>query len=113
MEWIRRILRRRQGEEFAEAALVLPILILTILSMILLILYFYSCLNTQTALHNNLMRETAESSAIFHICTESDSVSSQMEGITDILMEKRITGRMYALNFAEIVRAGELIEVDW
>ena len=34
-----------------EASIVLPILILTILSLILLILYYYACLNCQVELH--------------------------------------------------------------
>ena len=34
----------KRGEEIVEAAMVLPILILTILSLILLIVYYFSCL---------------------------------------------------------------------
>lgn len=112
MRFSSRLIRSRRGDEFVEAALVLPVLILAVLSMIMLILYFYLCLNTQTGLHENLMEKTAESKAVFWICTESDSVSSQMDGITHAVLKKNITGRMYVLDYAEIIRAGELIASD-
>lgn len=76
MRYLARLIHSRQGDEFIEAALVLPTLILTVLSMILLIMHFYLCLDTQIQVHGNLMKEVSESKALFRICTETDSVLS-------------------------------------
>lgn len=48
--WLHKCRSNKKGEEMVEASIVLPILILTILSLILLILYYYACLNCQVEL---------------------------------------------------------------
>lgn len=106
------MLRNKRGEEFVETAMVLPVLILTILSMILLILYFYLCLSTQTEVHRDLITEAAESGAAFRIIEKGAGASSEVGGILDMIMEKRIEGRMYVLNHGRILRAGEFIGLD-
>lgn len=105
-------MKNKRGEETVEAALVLPILILTILSLILLVLYYYSCLNCQTELHAELLAQEQECKAVFRMIKERDAVSSQMDGMVSMLMHKEISGRIYAVSPADMIRAGELIGLE-
>ena len=57
----------KRGDEIVEAAMVLPILILTILSLILLIVYYFACLNVQVDLHRQMVQDAMHSLSLIHI----------------------------------------------
>lgn len=105
-------MKSKRGEEMVEAALVLPLLILTILSLILLILYYHTALQSQTELHSRLLAEAAESKAVYKRIEDSKRVSSEMGGIVSMVMKKEIDSSIYVLRPAAILRTGELIGLD-
>lgn len=100
------------GTDLVEAAIVLPVLILVILSLILLMVYFYHCLTSQTALHAELLTKSAQSDAVFKTLEQSRQVSEKLGGLSAVLMETCIKARCYVFAPAAILRTGELIGID-
>ena len=101
---------KKRGEEIVEAVMVLPILILTILSLILLIVYYFSCLNTQVSLHKQLIQDAMYSKAIFEIENKTEETSSEIGGVVSMVMSKKLAGRIYRINEADLIRAGEMMQ---
>lgn len=104
--------RNKRGEEMVEASIVLPVLILTILSLILLILYYYACLNCQVELHGELISDTENRKAVFKVVEKRETVSSEIGGVISMIMQKEITASAYAIGPADMIRAGELIGLE-
>ena len=52
-----RLFRSRRGEETVEAAIVLPLFILTVLSLIMLMLFFYLSLGVRVNVHKDLIEK--------------------------------------------------------
>ena len=90
--------------------MVLPILILTILSLILLIVYYFACLDTQVNLHRQLVEDAMDSKAVFDIQNKTEETSSEIGGVISMIMSKKIEGRIYLINEADIIRAGEMMQ---
>lgn len=104
-------MRNRRGDEFVEAAMVLPVLILTILSMILLMLFFFSCLQDQTDMHRSMLARSAGSEKTFQVCRDSVRTSRHAGGIVDMLLRRDTAGRLYIIDEADFIRAGDLLEL--
>lgn len=102
----------KRGEEMVEAAIVLPILILIILSLIMLIMYYFSCLENQIKVHDSLLAETQAGDAFFRRREESYSTSSKMRGLISILMRKDGTASIYEMHPGDILRAGQLAGLE-
>ncbi|MFC2662982.1 MAG: hypothetical protein ACFNYI_07560 [Eubacterium sp.] len=93
----------KRGEEIVEAAIVLPLVILAILSMILLLVYFYSCLQTQIDVHHVLLDRQEHCQKMYQV----GSTQKSMRGITKVVMHKESQGRYYLIRPAEIILIGE------
>lgn len=104
-------MRNRRGDEFVEAAMVLPVLILTILSMILLMLFFFSCMQDQTDMHCRMLAHGAESGRTFQIYRDSVRTSRHAGGIVDMLLRRNTDGRLYIIDEADFIRAGDLLDL--
>lgn len=102
----------KRGDEFVEAAMVLPLLILTVLSLILLLIFFFSCLEGQVNMHKNLLRENEESVKVFDLAKNELETSSEIGGLAEVMMHKKVTGRIYRINAADVIRAGEMLGFD-
>ncbi len=100
----------KRGDEIVEAAMVLPILILTILSLILLIVYYFACLNVQVDLHRQMVRDAMHSEPVFEIKNKKEETSSEIGGVISMIMSKQINGKIYMINEADIIRAGEMMQ---
>lgn len=107
------VMGNRRGSEMIEAAAVLPLLILLILSLILLIVYYYACISCQVNLHQALLEEAAESRAVYKKLEESEAVSKPLRGASSVIMGKEISGRIYAMRPAQIIRLGEAAGIDF
>ncbi|MGN0659304.1 MAG: hypothetical protein ACI4LA_06825 [Emergencia sp.] len=103
------MMSNRRGDEFVEAAMVLPVLLLTILSLIMLMIYYYSCLQAQTQMHGQMLEEMLRSEAVFDIIKNKTETSSKMGGITGIILNRNLEGRLYVISEADIIRAGGLL----
>ena len=104
-------MKNKRGDEFVEAAMVLPVLILTILSMILLMLFFFSCLQAQTDMHREMLAYSANSEKTFQIHRQNTETSRHAGGIVDMLLHKAVDGRLYIINEADFIRAGDLLDL--
>lgn len=98
----------RRGDEYVEAGMVLPILLLTILSLIMLLIYFFSCLNAQTDMHRTLLKEQRQPVVIFDIKEKSTETSSKIGGAVSLIMHKEIKGRVYCIGEAGAIRLGAM-----
>lgn len=101
-------MRNRRGEEFVEAAIVLPLMILTILSMILIAVFLYSHEVRQSDTHVELMKEAAASKSVFAVKRKSVSTSKNIRGTYTSGESKSNTFRAYAMKQADAVRIGSL-----
>jgi len=106
------MIRNRRGDEIVEAAMVLPILILIILSMILLIVYFFSALCSQTDLHRQILTETAENDAAYAQIKKESETSSELKGAVNLHIGRKISAKGYVLHPADLLRAGEMIGIS-
>ena len=109
-DWLR--VKGKRGSDMVEAAMVLPVLILVILSLILLMIYDYHCVICQTDLHADLLAKAEKSLKIYDTLEENRQVCESMGGLSEILMKKRIAARCYVFAPAAILRAGELVGLD-
>ena len=92
-----------------EAAIVLPILILTVVSMILLLLFFHAVVQDRTDLQEEVRAQADKRQVVFTICRAEKITSSRMQGITAVLMRHREKSFCYALDPALAVRLGEAV----
>ena len=102
----------RRGDEIVEAAIVLPVMILTILSLILLTIYFFARLQTQCDVQRELIEEAmgAEDAGLYETYSLSKKTSSDMGGITRIFLASEYEEMILSVDEAEMIRLGELIE---
>ena len=103
------ILKSKKGSEFVEASMVLPILILCILSMILLMSYFYAGLRKQVSLHEKNIDAGISSSSIFKVVKMQDENDAVLKGLSRLTLNKEIYSRYYAFNEVKSIRLKEAI----
>ena len=94
----------KRGESTVEAAIVIPVVILLILSMIIMLIYFYEGLHVQAKMHERLSQKAMNSKVIFHVENESKEVSTIMKGIGRGILRKEISGKCYMLNPSDAIR---------
>lgn len=105
-----KILMSRRGEEFVEAAIVLPLMILTVLSMIMVAVFLYSHSLNQAKAHIDLMREADSSKSVFAVKRKSISTSGAIRGLYISDASKSGSFRAYAIRQADAIRIGALAE---
>lgn len=102
--------RRKKGSETLEAAIVIPIFILIVYSLISLTIFYYSSIKTQTSLHNELVDMSNESNNVFDIIRQHEETSKKTGGISGIVLKRKIEGRIYSMDQGEMVRLGGIFE---
>lgn len=102
-------MRNKKGEELIEAALVLPIVILTIISMLMLLIYFFSCLNSQVDLHRELLAEISRQDYTYRIIQNKKETSKKTGGLVNIILHKDCVAEVYVIRESFLIRAGENI----
>lgn len=93
-----------------EAAIVLPLLLLMMLSMIMLMLHDYRCYQAQVELHTTLMEDWDQSSAVFDIEKKKTETSSKISGMIDQWLVQEKEGRIYVFSPAKCIRLGEMFD---
>ena len=99
----------RKGEEFVEAAIVLPLMILTILSLIITAVFLYSYNLSQAEAHVQLMNEVVRSRKVFDVKRKSVSASERIRGLYRLDIQKNGSFRAYVRDQADAVRTGSLV----
>lgn len=102
--------KNRRGDEIVEAAMVLPIMILTILSLILLMIYFYARLETQCELHRELIESAQNSSAVYTYIEDRKKTSSGLGGVTSMILTSECEDGIRVIDEAKIIRMGDFGE---
>ena len=100
----------KKGEEIVEAAVVLPLLILVILSMIMTAVFLFRFELVQSEAHVDLAEKAAASKQIFGIKRGSASYSGRVRGAVSGGFSKERTSRMYVISQADAIMLGELAE---
>ena len=103
-----KMLANRRGEEFVEAAIVLPLLILTMLSMIMAAVFLFSYHVKQSEAHISLMRDVCRSKSVFAVKRKSASSSGTIKGTYRKGMSRSGSFRAYAIRQSDAILAGEL-----
>ena len=102
----------KKGSEIVEAAIVLPILFLSILSMLMLLIYEFSALTKQTEMHRKLTEDAIVSGKTFHVSRETENVSKEISGVISIIMNKEVKAVCYEISEAKAMLLGEVISDD-
>ena len=105
-----KLLSRKRGEEFVEAAIVLPLMILTILSMIMVAVFLYSHNLRQAETHVGLMKEIESSKSIFAVKRKSVTTAKDIRGTYKAELSRDSTIRAYVIRQADVIRTGSLAE---
>lgn len=92
------------GESIVEAAIVIPVVILMILSMIILLLHFHKSMNAQTELHEKLSGKAMKNDLIFSVENDSQNIETALKGIGGGVLKREISGKCYMLNPADSIR---------
>ena len=50
------------------------------------------------------------SKAIFEIENKTEETSSEIGGVVSMVMSKKLAGRIYRINEADLIRAGEMMQ---
>ncbi|ASS40786.1 hypothetical protein AXF21_01855 [Eubacterium minutum ATCC 700079] len=87
-----------------EAAIVIPVVILMILSMIILLIHFHKGMNAQTGLHEKLSGKAMKNDLIFSIKNDSQNIETVLKGISGGILKREISGKCYMLNPADSIR---------
>ena len=103
-----KMIKGKRGEEFVEAAIVLPLVILTILSMIMVAVFLFGYQLKQTEAHVALIHEVSGSGRVFGIARRSASSSKSIQGTYSGDASKSKSFRAYELSQADAVMLGEL-----
>lgn len=100
---------RKSGSEFVEAAIVLPLMILIIVGFIVLMAYFYGCLNKQCESQQAVLREAAESGLMFSKHKKINTYSSLPIGPDKQLLEHTYRAEAYGFDESALIRSGDFI----
>lgn len=100
----------KRGEEFVEAAIVMPLLILTILSMITVAVFLFGYQVRQQEAHMSLMSEAAASKKVFAVLRENASSSGVVSGTVSRTYSKSKSYRAYAISQADAIMIGGLAD---
>ena len=107
-EAVNKIKMNKKGEEYVEAAIVLPLLILVMLSMIMMAVFLFTHQVDQTKAQAAVMSEAAKSDKIFGVVRKSASTSENIKGLYARIVSKNDSYRAYAISQADAVLLGEL-----
>ncbi len=102
-------MKNRKGEELVEAALIFPIVILTIISMLMLLIYFFSCLNKQVDLHQKLLMEIRQQEYTCKVIQNKEETSKDTGGLVNIILHKECIAKVHAFRESFLIRTGEKI----
>ena len=95
-----------------EAAIVLPILILVILSLVLTTLFFYRTLETQVNLHMELTGRDIAGKQLYKVEKRTAGTELAIRGAFEDVFSSRCTGACYVINMAPLLRMGKRINDD-
>lgn len=88
--------------------MVLPILILTVFSLMMAMVWAYQVHQSQIVLHKELMKQAAESDAVFRVQKETQKNESWLDGMAVLFLTSQRQHRIYEMKPAQVVLIGEM-----
>ena len=74
---------------------------------ILLLIYFYSCLQTQVSVHHELLERQEIFCHVYRVSRHAQATEKQMQGLCRIMMRSECQGRIYLIQPADLILTGE------
>lgn len=99
----------KKGSEFVEGAMVLPIIILIIVSLIGALIFCYESLEKQCDLHSQLIEMAEQNESIFKVVEENIESSSYIKGFVKVKLREPLNDCIFAFCRADIIRLGDFI----
>ena len=100
-------LKNKRGEAMMEAAIVVPMIVLMIISMLYLLIHFYSGIKKQTESHELLCERAMKESVIFKVERNEADINSYVGGLIKKRFSRHFDDKCYILNPADGVRLKE------
>lgn len=105
------IFKSKRGEALIEGAIVLPLIVLIIFSLIMVMVYFYNGAHIQFTVHKESMMSLENDQRIFGIETFKHGNEKDLGGIYKKTLNNYIYGRYYYMNELKLLRIGnEIVE---
>ena len=95
-----------------EAAMVIPVFLLTILTLVLCMIHQYECHKTQIEIHEQLLHAWDASGKIIDIETRKVEKSSEIRGMVFQWLSTEKESRIYLYSPSEYIRLGEMLSFD-
>ena len=104
-------IRNKKGNEIVEAAIVLPILILIIISLISISVFHYTSFINECSVQKEIVDITSNDDSLMKIVERSKSDVSAYSGFYLNTFRRDYTTIGYVIDEASIIRGGELVGV--
>lgn len=95
-----------------EAAMVLPILILVVFSLMMVMVWFYQVHQSQIVVHKEMLAQCQESDQVFRIQKRIQQNQVRLDGMVNHLLKTEKQHRIYSLKPAKWVLLGEMAGLD-
>ncbi|MBR3756692.1 MAG: hypothetical protein IKK48_06230 [Firmicutes bacterium] len=102
------MIRNKRGEEMVEAAMVLPILILIVFTLMMVMVHFYTYHQAQMDLHKEMLCWSQENAAVFRIQKKALEYQTRLDGMVYHILQEEKQFRIYGLESADWVRLGKM-----
>ncbi len=106
------MMRNKRGEEMVEAAMVLPILILVVFSLMLVMVWFYQVHQSQISLHKEMVCQMQDSQTVFRIQKRTRQNQVRLDGMVNHLLKTEAEYRIYCMKPAEWILLGEMAGIE-
>ena len=106
------MMRNKRGEEMVDAAMVLPILILVVFSLMMVMVWFYQVHQSQIVVHKEMLAQCQESDQVFRIQKRIQQNQVRLDGMVNHLLKTEKQHRIYCLKPAKWVLLGEMAGLD-
>ena len=105
-----KLVKNKRGSEMVEAAVVLPLLFLAVVSLIYLGMFFKDVFSGQLEVQRILLEEASVSGNLFSVISESNETSRASQGLFKGVFVRMYSQHLYVINEGIIVRSGGVVE---
>ena len=99
----------KKGSEMIEAAIVLPLLFLAVVSLMYLSIFFQDVFKEQIDVQRTLLYEYYGDDAVFSVLSEGTVVERTSAGLFGGAFRKEYEQRIFVINEEKIIRGGKVI----
>jgi len=100
----------KKGSEMVEAAVVLPLLLLAVISLIYLGIFCQNAFKEQLDVQRALLEESGKNESLFSVISEENVLESGSRGFFKTGFRRAYRQSLYVINEGILVRGGNLIK---